>query len=160
MEKRTIKLLAMDVDGTLTDGKIHISAKGELFKSFYAQDGYGIACILPSCNIRPAIITGRSSEIVAARAKELGITELYQGVHDKREILEQLTKKYALFPEEIAFIGDDLNDAPAAAFCGLTFAPANAAASFAALADVVLTKNGGAGAVRECIEYILANKLY
>lgn len=154
MEKQRIKLLAMDVDGTLTDGKIHLSAQGELFKSFHAKDGYGITQILPACGVIPAIITGRRSEIVARRAEELRIADVYQGVSDKRGALEQLAVKYDLMPEEIAYIGDDLNDVPALGFCGLVFAPADAAAEFAAQVDVVLTKDGGAGAVRECTEYL------
>lgn len=154
MDKKPIKLLAMDVDGTLTDGKIHISGAGELFKSFHVQDGYGITRILPKIGIRPVIITGRNSEIVTWRAKELGITDVYQGISDKRSTLERIAAQYLLEAQEVAFIGDDMNDAPCFAYAGLTFAPANAVDSLRPLATVMLSHNGGEGAVRECIEYL------
>ena len=88
-----VKLLVMDVDGTLTDGKIYIGDKGEVMKSFDVKDGYAIAHILPENNIVPVIITGRSSSIVKERAKELKITELYQGVSDKLIQLKIIAEK-------------------------------------------------------------------
>ncbi len=89
-----IKLLVMDVDGTLTDGRINMGPNGELFKSFNIRDGYGINEMLPANGIVPAIITGRTSQIVANRAAELHITELYQGKHDKLDTLLALLDKY------------------------------------------------------------------
>ena len=91
---RTVKLLIMDVDGTLTDGRIYIGADGEIFKAFDVKDGYGIHEILPQHGIVPAIITGRKSKIVEERAAELGIMELYQGRRDKVGPLQQLLSKY------------------------------------------------------------------
>ena len=85
-----IKIFAMDVDGTLTDGKIHISEKGELYKSFNVKDGLGIKILIEN-NILPMIITGRTSEIVVKRAKELGITHIYQNIKDKKNFLENLS---------------------------------------------------------------------
>lgn len=107
-----IKLLVMDVDGTLTDGRIYVGAQGEVMKAFDVRDGYAIAHVLPVHGIVPVIITGRSSEIVVQRAKELKITELYQGVSDKLAKLQKAAAKYGATPEEIAYIGDDLNDLP------------------------------------------------
>ena len=86
-----IKILVMDVDGTLTDGKINIGPHGELFKSFDIKDGYAINEMLPANGIIPAIITGRESQIVANRAQELHVSELYQGKHDKLDTLKKLT---------------------------------------------------------------------
>ena len=87
----SIKLLVMDVDGTLTDGRIFIGAQGEVMKAFDVRDGYAIAHILPQLGITPVIITGRTSAIVEQRAKELKITELYQGVADKLTKLKEVT---------------------------------------------------------------------
>ena len=105
-----IKMLVMDVDGTLTDGGIYMGNAGEVLKAFRAKDGYGIAQILPQIGIIPVIITGRASSIVQNRARELRITELFQGVGDKLTILHKVADRYHLEMEEIAYIGDDLND--------------------------------------------------
>ena len=104
-----IKMLVMDVDGTLTDGKIYIGNQGEVMKAFNVKDGYGIAH-LKDAEILPVIITGRKSSIVEQRAKELNIVELYQSVENKLECLKQIATQYQVLPEEIAYIGDDLND--------------------------------------------------
>ena len=101
-----IKYLVMDVDGTLTDGCIYMGAEGEVTKAFNCQDGYGIAQILPKLGIIPVIITGRKSQITERRAAELKITRLHQGVANKLPLLKAL----AADPDEIAYIGDDLND--------------------------------------------------
>ena len=102
-----IKLLVMDVDGTLTDGKINISSNGELYKSFDVKDGYGIAKILPKLNIVPAIITGRKSDILSHRCKELKITHCYQGVNDKKNKLLDLLHTLDIKPDEVDCIGDN-----------------------------------------------------
>ena len=100
-----IKMLVMDVDGTLTDGRIYMGADGEVMKAFDVRDGYGIKHILPKHDIIPVIITGRRSAIVERRCAELDITELCQGVADKLEKLKALADKYGLVREEIAYIG-------------------------------------------------------
>ena len=105
-----IKLLVMDVDGTLTDGKINMGPNGELFKAFDIKDGYAINEMLPAHGIVPAIITGRISSIVENRARELHIDELYQGKHDKLDTLRELMQKYACSRENVAYIGDDILD--------------------------------------------------
>ena len=149
-----IKLLALDVDGVLTDGTINISDNGELFKGFNAKDGLGISCALRS-GLKVAIITGRKSEIIHKRSAELGITLLCEGVKDKYVELIKLTKELALTKEEVAYMGDDLNDLPAFRAAGFSFAPQDAVTEVVNNADCVVQKDGGRGAVRVAIEMIL-----
>lgn len=153
-----IKLLIMDVDGTLTDGRIYIGAQGEIMKAFDVRDGYAIAHILPRLGIVPAIITGRSSAIVEQRARELSISELYQGVTNKLEKLKEVAMKYDVSAAEIAYIGDDLNDLDCIQFCGWTACPADAAPEILSAVNFVCTHNGGRGAVREYIDSLRTNK--
>ena len=150
-----IKLLALDVDGVLTDGSIYISPAGEVFKGFNAKDGMGISCALRS-GLQSAVITGRQSPIVERRCEELGITLLQQGVKDKRLALQQMAQKLGLVREEIAYMGDDLNDIPAFKASGLNLVPADAAIEVMAVADIITKASGGRGAVREAITMILA----
>ena len=150
-----IKLLALDVDGVLTDGSIYISPAGEVFKGFNAKDGMGISCALRS-GLQIAVITGRQSPIVERRCEELGITLLQQGVKDKRLALQQMAQKRGLVREEIAYMGDDLNDIPAFKASGLNLVPADAAIEVMAVADIITKASGGRGAVREAITMILA----
>ena len=152
----SVKLFVMDVDGTLTDGHIYIGARGELMKAFDVKDGYAIAHLLPAAEIVPVIITGRRSAIVEERAKELSITELHQGVRDKLTCLKAIGEKYGVKPKEIAYIGDDLNDLDCIYFCGVTACPADAVEEVKASVDYVCTHNGGSGAVREFIAWLLA----
>ena len=152
--KRT-KLLALDVDGVLTDGTIYISPAGEVFKGFNAKDGMGISCALRS-NLQIAVITGRQSPIVERRCQELGIKLLKQGVKDKRQVLEQMAEQLGLTAKEVAYMGDDLNDIPAFAAAGLNIAPADASIEVLAVADIITKAKGGRGAVREAITMILA----
>lgn len=151
-----IKLLIMDVDGTLTDGKIYMGSNGELMKAFNIKDGYAIAHMLPKMGVVPVIITGRKSLIVENRAKELGIAELHQGVSDKLGKLKEVAAKYQVTPDEIAYIGDDLNDLDCLQFCGFTGCPADAVDEVKQTADYTTKAIAGAGAVREFIEFIRA----
>lgn len=146
-----IKMLVMDVDGTLTDGKIYMGANGELMKAFDVKDGYAIVH-LKEKGIEPVIITGRESSIVQSRAKELHITELYQGVRNKLEKLKQVADQYGLRLEEIAYIGDDLNDLDCIRVCGLTACPEDAVEEVKENVSYVCTRQGGRGAVREFID--------
>lgn len=155
MKHNDIRLLVMDVDGTLTDGKINMGPEGEVFKSFNIRDGYAINEMLPAHGIVPAIITGRTSQIVANRAKELHITELYQGKHDKLETLLQLMDKYGCTRDNVAYIGDDILDIVCMRQCGLVGCPADACSQVKELAHFVSSYKGGDGAVREFIEYII-----
>jgi 3-deoxy-D-manno-octulosonate 8-phosphate phosphatase (KDO 8-P phosphatase) len=150
-----IKLFVMDVDGTMTDGSIYIGATGELMKAFDVKDGYAIYHMLPTQNIIPVIITGRSSDIVATRAKELKITELYQGVSDKLAVLASVAAKYDAAPGQIAYIGDDLNDWDCLCWCGLSACPQDAVPEVKEKVDYVCAHDGGRGAVRDLIEYMI-----
>ena len=150
-----IKLLALDVDGVLTDGTIYISPAGEVFKGFNAKDGMGISCALRN-NLQIAVITGRQSPIVERRCEELGIKLFMQGVKDKRLALQQMAQKLGLTREEIAYMGDDLNDIPAFKASGLSLAPADGSIEVFDVADIITKAKGGRGAVREAITMILA----
>lgn len=154
MRVNRIKLLIMDVDGTLTDGKIYMGDNGEVMKAFNAKDGYGITQILPQLDIIPVIITGRTSKIVENRAAELKISELYQGVLDKVGVIRSLMKKYDCKRESLAYIGDDLNDLAGMECCGLIACPADADKFIRQTADFVCEYDGGSGAVRDFIDYI------
>ncbi len=149
-----IKMLVMDVDGTLTDGGIYMGNTGELMKVFSAKDGYGIEHMLPKIGVTPVIITGRASSIVQNRARELKIAELFQGVGDKLTILHKVADRYNLQMDEIAYIGDDLNDLDCMKACGYTGCPRDAAKDVRAYVDYVCSVEGGSGAVREFIELL------
>lgn len=150
----TIKMLVLDVDGTITDGKIYMTSQGEILKAFNVKDGLGIVKLY-SKGIIPVLITGRKSAIVERRAKELCITEIYQGVENKVELLKQIVEKYKYEFNEVAYIGDDENDIESMKLCGIVGCPADAIDSVSKIADFICQKNGGDGAVREFIEYLL-----
>lgn len=145
----------MDVDGTLTDGKIYMGNSGELCKAFHAKDGCGIHDIAMPAGIIPVIITGRKSEIVLNRCKELGIEEVYQGVSNKIEKLLSVTRELS----EVAYIGDDLNDLSCMeavkAAGGLVGCPLDAVKKVTDMADFVALHNGGEGAVRDFVEWLV-----
>lgn len=149
-----IKMLVLDVDGTLTDGKIIMGQEGEIAKNFHVLDGLAITAAR-KVNLMVAIITGRTSDIVKYRAKELGIELLYEGVKNKAIALDTLMQKCHLTVEEIAFVGDDLNDLPAIEKVGWAAAPANAVKEVSERVQYVAKNSGGHGAVREIIEHIL-----
>ena len=149
-----IKLLVMDVDGTLTDGKIYMSAGGELMKAFNIKDGYAITR-LKEYGIEPAIITGRESDIVKQRCAELKITELYQCVENKLFKLKDICAKKGLILSQVAYIGDDVNDLPCIQQCGVTACPADAVKKVKKSMNMVTEAKGGEGAVREFCEYLV-----
>ncbi|MBE6693053.1 MAG: 3-deoxy-D-manno-octulosonate 8-phosphate phosphatase [Ruminococcaceae bacterium] len=151
----SIKLFVMDVDDTLTDGHIYFGDNGEMFKAFHVRDGYAIAHIFPVYGIIPVIITGKSSEIVARRSKELKINEVYQGISDKLTKLKEIADKYNVTPEEIAYIGDDVNDLDCMEYCGLTACPADALDEVLDKVNYVCKRDGGRGAVREFADYVI-----
>lgn len=152
-----IKYLVMDVDGTLTDGKIYMGNDGELMKAFSVKDGCGIHDIAIPSGIVPVIITGRRSKILENRCAEIGITEIYQGVSDKVEKLKTATKEL----KDVAYIGDDINDLSAMIIIkengGIVGCPKDAAASVTKMANFISSRNGGDGAVREFIEWIVGD---
>ena len=153
-----IKYLIMDVDGTLTNGKIYMSNTGELMKAFNIKDGVGIHDILIPAGIIPVIITGRTSDIVVRRCGEIGISEVYQGVSDKLGKLSEIAKDLS----SVAYIGDDINDLCCMMLIkeagGKIGCPADAANKILGIADFISSKNGGDGAVRDFIEWIVDKK--
>lgn len=154
-----IKLLCMDVDGTLTDGRIIIGPTGEIAKAFDAKDGYAIGNMLPNAGITPVIITGRRSELLKRRCEELNIQELHQGVSDKLVCLEDIVQKRGASLSEVAYIGDDLNDFSCmeaiSVAGGITGCPSDACKAIMAIVDFVSMYPGGRGAVREFIEWLV-----
>ncbi|GGD38083.1 3-deoxy-D-manno-octulosonate 8-phosphate phosphatase [Malaciobacter pacificus] len=149
-----IKLIVLDVDGTLTDGKITYSNSGEETKSFDVADGLAIAVWTKKFGNKAAIITGRKSDIVEKRAKELQITHLHQGIKNKQEVLEKILEEEGIDWSEVAAIGDDLNDYHMLKKAGLSFTPANGSHYIKDIVNVVCKNKGGEGAVREMMEYI------
>jgi len=150
----SIELIVLDVDGTMTDSHITYSELGDEIKSFNVKDGLAIAS-WRKLGKQVAIITGRSSKIVQRRAKELRIEHFYQGVHNKKEVLDALLEKLHLNLENVAAIGDDLNDLKMLEAAKISFVPRDASAYVDKIANVILTKKGGDGAVREMIEYLI-----
>lgn len=154
-----IKYLIMDVDGTLTDGKIYMGQEGELVKAFDIKDGCGILLVLPQHDIIPVIITARKSSILEKRCKEIGITELHQGVKDK------LAKLRDIVGDDlgcVAYAGDDIPDIPCMEAVknedGIVLCPADAIPEIRSIADYVSEYKAGEGAIRDCINYLIQKK--
>lgn len=157
---RAVRLLVLDVDGVLTDGRLYFSEDGQELKTFDTQDGHGIK-MLQQAGILCAIITGRTTQLVARRAANLGIKHLLQGREDKGVALSALSQELTIPLDEIAYVGDDWPDLPAIRMAGLGVAVANAHQEVRRHADLVTTARGGRGAVREVCDLILeAQGLY
>ncbi len=152
-----IKLLVMDVDGTLTDGKIYIGVSGEVFKAFNVKDGYALVQC-EKYGITTAIITGKTSDIVSVRAKELKIAEVFQGVKDKQSVLQEILDRHSYKWDEVAYIGDDENDLCCIEKCGFSACPADSLDCVISVVDYVCRRKGGDGAVRELLDKIFACK--
>ena len=150
-----VRLLALDVDGVLTDGLLYYGNSGEELKTFNIKDGLGIK-LLQQAGVKVAIITGRQSEIVARRARELGIEDVVQGREDKRRALLELCQHHGLAITACAYMGDDLPDLGAIVAAGLGMTVADACSEVRAAADWRSVRNGGCGAVREACEFILS----
>ena len=149
-----IKLIVLDVDGCLTDGKIIYSSDGIESKNFSVKDGLGISTWIKMGN-QVAIITGRNSTIVQKRADELGIQHLFQGIKDKYRVLKELAESLSLKSYEIGAIGDDLNDYNMLNLVGRSFTPNDGNKEIKSIVDTVLSANGGDGAVREMIDTLV-----
>lgn len=149
-----VKLVVFDVDGVLTDGRIIFSNSGEETKLFDVKDGHGIK-ILMRMGIDVAIITARESEVVRRRAKDLGITHVFQGIKDKKMSLEALVKASGVTPGEMAYMGDDIIDLPVLKRVAFSAAVADAVDEVRERVDYVAQKPGGRGAARELAELIL-----
>lgn len=149
-----IKLLAMDVDGVLTDGAIGFDSEGREIKFFHVRDGMGI-CVLMEKGVQVAFISGRHSEVTSHRARDLGVALVFQGVRDKLSKLKELASELGLSRDEVAYIGDDVNDIPCIEWAGFGVAVADAPAEVRNAASYVTLARGGHGAVREVCDLIL-----
>lgn len=149
-----IKLFALDVDGTLTDGYVYLDGHGGESKRFDIQDGFGLVQLMRA-GVKIALISGRYSAATQQRADGLRITRCINGTNDKLSDLKALCKEWGITREEVAFAGDDIPDAECIEWVGMGIAVANACPEIKALADWQTERAGGYGAVRECAEYIL-----
>ncbi len=154
---RGIRLLVLDVDGVLTDGRILLTDRGEEAKAFHVKDGLGLRMLMER-GVQVALVSGRRSAAVEKRAGELGIREVHQGVSDKQALCRALRERGGLEREEVACIGDDLPDLGMFAEAGLRIAVADAAPELRRAADRVTAAPGGCGAVREACEWLLASR--
>ena len=151
---REVKLVIFDIDGVLTNGGLHFDNEGREYKTFNSLDGHGIRMLL-DCGIQVAIITGRKSELVNHRMRDLGVDIIFQGYRDKRPAYAELLNKTGLQAEQIAYLGDDLPDLPVMSQVGFAVAVANAHDFVKQHADWQTTVSGGAGAAREACDFIL-----
>ena len=151
---KKVKVLALDVDGVLTDGKIILDSDGKETRAFDVQDGYGIA-VFKKAGFRTAIISAREAKPVEIRAQDLRIDKVYQNAYPKLDAYEKMLKDLDIKDGEVCFMGDDLPDIPVLKRVGFAVAVGNAAAEVKTQVDYVTKNRGGAGAVREVIELIL-----
>ena len=149
-----IKLLFLDVDGVMTDGRIIMNARGEEIKAFDAKDGQGLKMLISS-GVEVAIISGRKSPVLEHRARDLGIDGLYQGVGDKGALCKKLIEKKGLEKEQVCSMGDDVPDLAMFGESGLCIAVADAVKEIRGAADFITKSRGGRGAVREVCEWLL-----
>ena len=151
---RRIRLVLLDVDGVLTVGRLWLGPAGEEWKSFHVHDGLAITRAIAT-GLIVAVVSSRQSTAVARRCKELGVTEVHQGVSDKLTVYEALCRRHRCRDEGVAAIGDDLADLPVLGRVALAVAPADAVPEVRPAAGWVTRQPGGAGAVREALEAIL-----
>ncbi len=156
-KSRKIKLLLLDVDGVLTDGRIFLDNQGNELKAFHVRDGHGIK-LAQRAGIVIGIITGRKSEVVNIRARELGIHEVHQGAIEKIVVYESLITKYSVQDDEVAYMGDDIVDLGIFKRAGFAVAVADADPAVKPHVDLITKAEGGRGAVRELINLILKNR--
>lgn len=151
---RDVKLILFDVDGIMTDGTLYLADDGQEYKGFNSLDGHGLK-MLKSTGVELGIITGRQSQVVIHRARNLGITHLHQGAQDKLMVYRQLLGDLGLSPEQTAFMGDDVVDLPVMRRAGLAIAVPAAPDLVKAHSHYVTKREGGRGAVREACEFIM-----
>ena len=154
---KNIELVVFDVDGVFTDGRIYIDNQGKETKAFNVRDGHGVRMLI-HYGVQVAVISGRNSQAVNYRMKELQVTDILQGHMNKRTAFDELAKQKGLQYSHMAFVGDDIIDVQAMRLAGLSFAVADAHEWVKSHADVVTERNGGEGAVREVCELILDAK--
>lgn len=148
-----IKMILMDVDGTLTDGTLMLLPDGEEIKSYHVRDGMGLL-MAHAVGFKTGIITGKTSKPLVIRAQKLKISELYQGILDKKRIFLEILDKHSLQPKEVAFIGDDLGDLEVIKLAGFSGAVADAHPEILKHSHYICQQPGGKGAVREFVEFI------
>jgi 3-deoxy-D-manno-octulosonate 8-phosphate phosphatase (KDO 8-P phosphatase) len=151
---RKVRLLVMDVDGVLTDGRMVVSERGDELKEFHSRDGVAVA-LAKRAGLRTAFVTGEKNVLVQARGDKLGVDAVMLGARRKGEVLEELCAQFGLPLEASAYIGDDLLDVPALQRAGLAIAVADAAPEVIESAHIVTRGRGGQGVLRECVELIL-----
>lgn len=149
-----VRLMIFDVDGILTDGSLHYGPEGEVIKTFNVLDGHGIK-LLQQSGVTTAIISARQSGIVVRRASDLGITHVYQGVHDKRAAFEQLLRQINIDEQNCGFVGDDVIDLPILSRVGFAASVPNGHPEVRARVHYVTQAAGGRGAARELCDFIL-----
>ena len=154
---KKIKLVLTDVDGVLTDGGRYYSEKGEIVKRFHVRDGMGINILLRN-GIKTAIVTKENSKIVKKWAKEMNISKTYSGIKNKEKELEKICKFYKILPDEVAFIGDDVNDIELMKKVGFSVTPSDGILQAKKIANYICKSSGGNGALREMIDVILKEK--
>jgi 3-deoxy-D-manno-octulosonate 8-phosphate phosphatase (KDO 8-P phosphatase) len=154
---KRVKLLILDIDGVMTDGRIIYSIYGDELKFFDVQDGFGIT-LLSRAGIKSVIITAKRSGIVKLRARDMKVAKAYQGYSDKLAAFNKILKRFKVYPAEICFIGDDLIDLPVLKRVGLAVAVPNAVEEVKTSAHYVTSKMGGRGAVREICDLILKSQ--
>jgi 3-deoxy-D-manno-octulosonate 8-phosphate phosphatase (KDO 8-P phosphatase) len=152
-----IRMLILDVDGVMTDGRLHFGPRGEALKLFHVRDGLGIQQVAKA-GIEVAVISGRKSKMVGVRCRELGVEHVYQGAKDKVAELERLCTRLKIAPSACACVGDDVPDVPLMRKVALAFAVADAHPEARHAAHLVTRLPGGQGAVREVCDYLLAHK--
>jgi 3-deoxy-D-manno-octulosonate 8-phosphate phosphatase (KDO 8-P phosphatase) len=151
---KNIELVIFDIDGVMTDGSLFMGDNGEEYKAFNSQDGHGMR-MLQEGGVRAAVITGRSSQVVKHRMKDLGVSLIYQGYRDKRPAFESLLQAVALKPDQVAYVGDDVVDLPIMTQVGLSIAVQDAHPYVKQHAHWITPRNGGRGAVRDVCEMML-----
>jgi 3-deoxy-D-manno-octulosonate 8-phosphate phosphatase (KDO 8-P phosphatase) len=151
---RAVKLVIFDVDGVMTDGTLFLADDGQEYKGFNSLDGHGLK-MLKNTGVELGVITGRSSQVVVHRARNLGITHLHQGAHDKLMVYQQLLRDLKLSPEQTAFMGDDVVDLPVMRRVGFAIAVPAAPDLVKAHSHYITRREGGRGAVREACEFIM-----
>jgi len=154
---KSIKLVATDVDGTLTDGGMYYTVKGDIMKKFHARDGMGVN-LLKRRNVPTVLITKEMNPITKKWAKNMNIKKVYDGIKEKEKLLKPLCSEFKIKPEEICYIGDDVNDVELIKNVGLSACPADAEDIVKKESDIILSVTGGKGALREIVDLILAVK--
>jgi len=154
---RMIRLLILDVDGVLTDGRIVIDDRGMESKSFDVKDGHGLRLIMRA-DVQVVFLSGRESEATRHQASELGVMDVYQNIHKKVDVYEQILKDHGLEDRQVGYVGDDVIDLPVLKRVGFSAAVADASEEVKPFVDYVAVREGGRGAVREIIEFILKSQ--